>query len=252
MYAEKKQIEKKRRMRRDVIKNYNPSLFYLNIGSRLFVRENWRLLDYSDNSSYKAGDKGELLDYNIDLTTCPKLPISDAAVDLLFSSHVLEHLGEMPAQNVFNEAFRILKRGGIVRLVLPDADLFYDAYKRNDIEWFRGITRRWEPGWPIETHLFKWIAAYRMGTVDGVRQNVNTLSKEAFFEKYRKEIIDFTDHDFSQHITWFNFDKVKRMAERAGFKDIRHSAPRQSISEEMRATEFDTRENLSFFVDIVR
>ena len=247
-YVRKRKISSERR---EIMRNYNPSIFYLNIGSRLFVRKNWRLLDYTGNHSYKVGDRGELLDFDIDLIACRKFPLLDNSVDLLFSSHCLEHIGDAPAQNIFNEAYRLLKQGGVFRVSLPDADLFYDTYKRNDIAWFRGITRRWKPEWPIEMHYFKYVSARYMGTVGGVRKNVQKLSKEAFFEKYHKEIYDSNDN-VSGHITWFNHDKVKRMAEKAGFTDIRLSSPHQSVSEEMRAPEFDKHEKFSLYVDIVR
>jgi len=244
------------RRRREVMRSYDPSLFYLNIGSSRFVRKNWRLLDFYEQDTHYARKvfPEDLLDYNINLVTYPKLPISESQVDLIISAHCLEHVGDKPAQNVFNEAYRILKRGGIFRLVLPDADLIYGAYKRNDIEWFRSVDKRnRNEDWPIEKHYFKFLSAYYMGKIDNhvVRKDAEVLPKEEFFEKYHKEVIDYSD-SVSGHITWFNYDKVERMARAAGFTDIHRSTLQKSISEEMRAPEFDTGIAIAFYVDIVR
>lgn len=48
------------------------------------------------------------------------LPIEEASVDVVFSSHVIEHLSRDDAQAAFNNVFKILKPGGVFRLVVPD------------------------------------------------------------------------------------------------------------------------------------
>jgi len=54
-----------------------------------------------------------------------RLPYADDAVDKLYSSHFLEHLKRDKAVAVLEECRRVLKPGGIFRLVVPD--LHYHA-----------------------------------------------------------------------------------------------------------------------------
>ena len=49
-----------------------------------------------------------------------KLPFPDRSVDYVYTSHVLEHLAAADAPKLIEEVFRVLKPGGMVRLVVPD------------------------------------------------------------------------------------------------------------------------------------
>jgi len=48
------------------------------------------------------------------------LPISSGSVDVLYSSHMLEHLDTTEARLFLKEARRVLRSGGIIRLSVPD------------------------------------------------------------------------------------------------------------------------------------
>lgn len=48
------------------------------------------------------------------------LPVKDGSVDVLYSSHMLEHLDRNEANTFLKEAFRILRPGSIIRIVVPD------------------------------------------------------------------------------------------------------------------------------------
>lgn len=57
-----------------------------------------------------------------------RLPLSNNFVDVLYSSHMLEHLDRQKTLSFLNEAKRILKPGGIIRIAVPDLRLFIDDY----------------------------------------------------------------------------------------------------------------------------
>jgi SAM-dependent methyltransferase len=48
------------------------------------------------------------------------LAIQDASVDVIYSSHKLEHLDRNEAARFLNVAFRLLRPGGIIRIAVPD------------------------------------------------------------------------------------------------------------------------------------
>lgn len=48
------------------------------------------------------------------------LPIQDATVDGVYASHVLEHLGRKDAERALANTFRMLKPGGVFRMIVPD------------------------------------------------------------------------------------------------------------------------------------
>lgn len=50
------------------------------------------------------------------------LPVADGTAEAVYSSHMLEHLFLEDAQAFLEECARTLKKGGIMRLALPDAE----------------------------------------------------------------------------------------------------------------------------------
>jgi predicted SAM-dependent methyltransferase len=60
-----------------------------------------------------------------------KLPLEDASVDAVYSSHVIEHLPREVARRFVRDVFRVLKSGGILRLATPDLEVLAFEYLRN-------------------------------------------------------------------------------------------------------------------------
>ncbi len=56
------------------------------------------------------------------------LPIPDGSVDVLYSSHMLEHLDRTEADIFLEEAYRILRVGGIIRFAVPDLKKHVEQY----------------------------------------------------------------------------------------------------------------------------
>lgn len=56
----------------------------------------------------------------------------DASFDLLFSSHMLEHIPHFKIDAVLSEFNRVLKTGGGIRLLCPDLAVIARAYVQND------------------------------------------------------------------------------------------------------------------------
>ena len=56
------------------------------------------------------------------------LPCSGGSVDLLYASHVLEHLPLKEFRVALRECRRILKNGGVFRLVVPNLEYFVQQY----------------------------------------------------------------------------------------------------------------------------
>jgi SAM-dependent methyltransferase len=48
------------------------------------------------------------------------LPVADASVDGIYASHVLEHLGRKDVEQALANTLRMLKPGGVFRMIVPD------------------------------------------------------------------------------------------------------------------------------------
>lgn len=58
-----------------------------------------------------------------------KLPFKDQSVDFIYCSHVLEHFEVWEAQKILKECKRVLKKGGWLRLVVPDIKKMINIYQ---------------------------------------------------------------------------------------------------------------------------
>lgn len=58
-----------------------------------------------------------------------RMELPDNYIDVVYSSHMLEHLTREQAKKFLAEARRVLTPDGVLRLVLPDMRLLIDAYR---------------------------------------------------------------------------------------------------------------------------
>ena len=58
-----------------------------------------------------------------------RLPLEEGTVDVLYSSHMLEHLDHREARRFLSECARVMRPGGWLRLLVPDLKRYVDAYE---------------------------------------------------------------------------------------------------------------------------
>jgi len=90
---------------------------YLNIGCGRNIHENFVNLDYH----WQPG-----IDLCWDVTK--GLPLKDASLKGIFIEHCLEHLAFDAIDLVFSEFWRVLKPEGVLRIVVPDGELYLTRY----------------------------------------------------------------------------------------------------------------------------
>jgi predicted SAM-dependent methyltransferase len=70
------------------------------------------------------------------------LPFSDATVDSIYSTHMLEHLYHDELGRLFLECLRVLKPGGGVRFIVPNLETAIAAYTQHNDDWFDDYPRK--------------------------------------------------------------------------------------------------------------
>jgi SAM-dependent methyltransferase len=65
------------------------------------------------------------------------IPHATGSVDVVYSSHFLEHLPRDHADALVRESFRVLRPDGWMRLVVPDLEVLARAYASGDRAYFR-------------------------------------------------------------------------------------------------------------------
>lgn len=68
---------------------------------------------------------------NLMVHDCRKgLPFAPETVDYIYTSHFLEHLRVYETRKVLASCYEGLRKGGVLRIVLPDIDLIVDQYRK--------------------------------------------------------------------------------------------------------------------------
>ncbi len=58
-----------------------------------------------------------------------RFPWADESVDVVYASHILEHFSKEEGLLLLKECRRVLKKGGIIRIVVPDLKVLVDRYR---------------------------------------------------------------------------------------------------------------------------
>lgn len=93
-----------------------------------FILRKMNLMSVERYQEHK-GKKFSQLKY---LNLTKPLPYSPESVEAIFSSHVLEHLFMDEVENLMPEIYRVLKPGGVCRIVVPDLDKIVALYCPED------------------------------------------------------------------------------------------------------------------------
>lgn len=65
-------------------------------------------------------------------TTTSHLPLETGSIEVVYSSHILEHLPRAQAEDFLAEAHRVLKPGNVLHLMVPDLHKLMDQYLESD------------------------------------------------------------------------------------------------------------------------
>lgn len=84
--------------------------------ARILESSQYQFIDFARSNSIEVCD------------VTKRLPPSDGSVDVLYSSHMLEHLDREEASLFLKEARRVLRSGGIIRLAVPDLNKHVQQY----------------------------------------------------------------------------------------------------------------------------
>jgi len=234
-------------------KNYKKDKFYLNIGGYIFLKKNWRVLEYI-SESYPISKY--LIDYNVNLLLNQKLPLSNEEVDLIYSSHTLEHLLESSVNFNIRENYRILKKNGVLRIVVPDIDILWEACQSKDFRILNKLGDKKEKEQNISEYFLNNFSIKKVNKIL-LENDFNKLEKLEFLNKYQTtQIKDLNKHDYSRHISWFNYERMKKILINSGFKEenIYKSSYLKSKKEEMKNPKFFdyTEPETSLFIECIK
>ena len=250
---------------------------FYNIGAGSFYHPYWTNVDYY-SEWYTRNSKTSLSGIHHDLMELKDLPIEKDSAEVVYSSHTVEHITDDAAQKIFDEAHRILKKGGVLRISTPNIDLGYRAFKENDRNYFYWIDNyskkseieRINISKPMNQASIEQIFLYHFaGNVselhaDGAKERISDSEfRNLFIEKTYEDALNHCTSRCEleiqtkypgNHINWWNSEKMKRMLTESGFRKIYISGFGQSYSPVMRDVAlFDnTHPQMSLYMEAIK
>lgn len=213
-----------------------------------------------------------------DLLSCSPLPIESATAELVYSQFTIEHITDEAAMLYFKEVRRILKEGGVFRVVCPNNVLDYIAYKRQDLSFFswmkyfsrpdcyKGLMYKMPLNQASLEQIFLAHFASNASTIhsDGAEERIDDeCVKKTISEMNFEDAMNFFVSKCSvekqkkyrqNHVNWWNHDKVFRYLHKAGFETVYTMAPGQSAAPVMRnPNHFDRNwNNVALYIEAVK
>ena len=97
----------------------NNKLKLLNLGCGSRYHPDWINIDFGSNNK-------DVLAYDL----LKGIPYRDNIFDVVYHSHLIEHLPKEQTTNFINECYRVLKPGGIIRLATPNLEKIVSNYTK--------------------------------------------------------------------------------------------------------------------------
>jgi predicted SAM-dependent methyltransferase len=135
------------------------------------------------------------------------LPLDDGTIDYIFSEHMIEHIGPAEAERFLRECLRALRPGGKVRLATPDLRFLADLLRPEKTD----VQRRY-----IDWVARSWLPGSQPATEAAVVNN--------FFYNFGHRFI-------------YDFETLKGLLERCGFREVAKRLPGESPDETLRGIE---------------
>ncbi len=93
---------------------------YLNLGCGMRYHPAWTNVDMVANHQ-------DIIEHNL----LENIPFTENHFEVVYHSHVLEHFNKADGERFIKECFRVLKRGGIFRIAVPNLEQIARLYLSN-------------------------------------------------------------------------------------------------------------------------
>ena len=195
----------------------------LNIGAGYsWYEDGWETLD---NAPHQKVKKESWQHYG----KCWDTKLNDKSYDLVFSSHMLEHIPHFRLEKTISEFNRLLKKNGKLRIAVPNLKKAAKAYINNNNNFFKNSIH-------YSNHLGIGASFLRVVISPGGQNIVLSREMDEFLGSYA-------------HLYSFDFEMMKILLKKWGFKNIEESSPGKSNIKEMQGIQHAIIDGKKYIID---
>ena len=186
----------------------------LHLGSGARILQGWLNLDLKPRDGVIQADLTKRLKYK------------DNSVDMIYTEHFLEHISEVEGFRLLGECYRVLKKGGVLRIVTPDIVQYVDVYRNWDKAGKDGFDTKEQ-----------WLNYAMIG--ETLYSGKKLLCKQGKYGAHGHQFI-------------YSTEDLRRKSETLGFSDFRTCKYHESSSRALRGLEIHGKDNLQLIVELVK
>ena len=196
----------------------------INIGAGYsWYEDGWETLD---NSPLKKVKKEYWQHYG----KCWETKLKDKSYDIIFTSHMLEHVPHFRLEKTIAEFNRLLKISGKLRIAVPNLKKAAKAYIDNNVNFFKNSIH-------YSNHLGIGASFLRVMISPGGQSIVLNREIDEFLGSYA-------------HLYSFDFEMMQILLKKWGFENIQESNPGKSKVKEMQGLQHAIVEGKKYITDI--
>lgn len=141
-----------------------------------------------------------------------RLPFDNSTVDCIYTSHVIEHLTKYEATKTLTDCHRILKARGVIRIVVPDLELFASKYVARDYDfYYKNFTYDKSVGDTFADRFLSIFYEKDRTSVQSIRQKIKS---SLFSNPYHKWLYDY--ESLSAILSQIGFEDIERYSPKIG------------------------------------
>jgi predicted SAM-dependent methyltransferase len=141
-----------------------------------------------------------------------EFPFPDNQIQYLYASHFIEHLDFLEGLAFLSRCYRVMRRGGLIRLVCPDLELWVKKYIESDTDFF---------------NTYKDLYYSEI--------NINYIPIKTKGEIFSSQVCGFG------HKWCYDFESIKDVMERIGFANVSIKSPSESLMPDIKEIESKNR-----------
>lgn len=214
-----------------------------------------------------------------------RLPFDDCSMSVVYHSHLLEHLDKKSGELLIKECYRITKKGGVLRVVVPDLEMIAREYissvdrvnngdesSIHDHEWMiiemiDQMVRIVKGG-----EMFKYLDRKNVSNIDFIAHRVGdwvrSVKNGSYWDNFPmigliRKLKRLTMKNFSiegtgeRHMWMYDYISLKKILEKSGFRCVNRVDEKNSSIKKWRSYNLDSigekiRKPDSLFVEAIK